>query len=156
MRITAAILVILHVGAVHAGEFNSARMLGTWNIQDGRSAQAIAKSPARVGGPIVISKRRISWTSAEMHRCSVGYHIVSRAAASTFPGGPIETSNAADAYTIYKLELEPQGCDRNIAFFTMSLGADEADLAHFATFNRERAAQGYGAMHRISLKQTFP
>jgi len=156
MRIAAAILVILNVAAVQAGDLDTSRMLGTWNIADGRSERDIVHSPARVEGPLVITERRISWTSKDKCRCVVGYRVVSHVAAPMYPGGPPENSNAADAYAILALELEQQECDQNIASFAISLASDERDFARWAAFNGKRATQGYGAMHRVSSNQTSP
>ena len=156
MRIAAAIIVILNVAAVQASDLGTSRILGTWNIADGRSERDIVHSPARFEGPLVITERRISWTSENKRRCVVGYRVVSHVAAPMYPGGPIENSNAADAYTILTLELEQQECDQNIASFAISLAQDEKDFAHWAAFNGKRATQGYGAMHQVSSNETSP
>jgi hypothetical protein len=63
---------------------------------------------------------------------------------------------AADAYTTFELVLEQQDCERNIGSFTISLTSEPVDFAHFAAFSNEHAAQGFGPMHRVSAKQTFP
>jgi hypothetical protein len=148
MRKIAAALAILSAGVVQAGDVDVARMFGTWNIEEGR--------PARVGGPIVISERQISWTSEDKRRCVVGYHIVSRGVAPIFPGGPVENGNPADAYTIVTLELEHQNCERNIGSFVISLTADQMDFAHFAVFSSEGGAQGWSAIRRVPSKELSP
>lgn len=148
MRRTAAALLVLSVGVVQASDVDVARMFGTWNIEDSR--------PARVGGPIVISERQISWTSEDKRRCVVGYHIVSRGVAPIFPGGPIENHNAADAYTIVALKLEQQDCERSIGSFLISLTSDQMDFAHFAAFSSEGGTQEWGAIRRAPSKKLFP
>ena len=142
MRIAAAILMMLSGGVVQANNIDAAGMFGTWNVDDA--------ARGRIVGPIVVSETQISWTAEDGRRCAVHYRIESRVEGSTFPGGPMVSHKPDDAYTTFKLVLDPQDCERNIASFTISLSSDGIDLAHFAAFSNERGAQGYGVMHRAS------
>jgi hypothetical protein len=153
MRVAAAVLIVLNVGVVQAGEVDATRMIGTWSVSEVRPEGHAVQSAARVAGPMVISERQISWVSRDHRQCVAGYSVMSRAAAPIFPGGAVENGNAADAYTIFKLELEQQACDRSIAFFTVSFASDATDIAHFTVIGSDRAVQGYGAVFRVSSER---
>ena len=139
MRFAVAALVIWS-GIVPAADVSAEHIVGAWNIQD--------SNPTRVFGPIVISEKQISWVSEDKHRCTVGYHIASEEAAPNFPGGLIKNDDAGVVYATFKLELEHQDCERDIAFFTIAFTPEQLDLAHFAAFSAARTAQGWGAIRR--------
>jgi hypothetical protein len=146
MRIMMAIL--LGVGGTwiaRAADVEAARILGTWELA-GEMRGAIA-------GPLVISRTEILWKSRrDGHQCDAAYHIASQVKNSTYPGGPMVSDKPADAYTIFTLLLQPNDCD--IDSFYISISSDAAEGAHFAA-SRGRGVQGYGTMRLISSSQ-FP
>jgi hypothetical protein len=149
MRIAAIVVMVFNVGVVLASDVDAAWMMGTWSVSELKPKARTDQSAARVAGPMVISERQISWASSDHRQCVAGYNVASRAVAPIFPGGPIDNRNAADAYMIFKLELE-QACDQRIAFFTLSFASDARDIGHFAVFGSDRAVQSYGAIFRES------
>lgn len=149
MRTAAIVVMVFNVGIVQANDVDTARMIGTWSVSDLEPRESRNHSAPIVTEPMLISEREISWAAANHHQCTAGYSIVSRAAAPTFPGGPIENNNAADAYTIFQLRLDQRTCDQSIAFVTLSFAADVTDIGHFATMNSDRTVLAHGAIFRI-------
>jgi hypothetical protein len=150
MRVAAAVLIVLNISVGKAGEVDTARMVGTWSVSDVQPHERVNHGAPNVTGPLLISERQISWASTNHQQCTTGYSVASRSTAPTFPGGPIQSDNADDAYTIFKLELEHQTCDQSIAFFTLSFASDVTDIGHFATMSADRTVLAYGAIFRVS------
>jgi hypothetical protein len=150
MRIAAIAVMVFNVSVVQAVDVDTARMMGTWSVSELKPNARTDQGAARVAGPMVISERQITWASSDHRQCVAGYSVASRAVAPIFPGGPTENSNATDAYTIFKLELEQPACDQRIAFFTLSFASDATDIGHFAVFGSDRAVQSHGAIFRES------
>jgi hypothetical protein len=150
MRIVAIVVLAFNVGVVLASDVDATRMMGTWSVSELEPKARTNQSAARVADPMVISERQISWASNDHRQCVAGYRIASRAVGPIFPGGPIDNRNAADAYTIFKLELEQPACDQRIAFFTVSFASGATDIGHFAVFGSDGAVQSYGAIYRES------
>ena len=149
MRIAASVLMFFNIGVVQASDVDTARMMGTWSVSELKPNARANQGAARVAGPMVISERKITWAASDHRQCVAGYSVASRAVAPIFPGGHIE-NNAADAYTIFKLELEQPACDPRIAFFTLSFASDATAIGHFAVFGSDRAVQSHGAIFRES------
>jgi hypothetical protein len=150
MRIAAIVVLLFNVGIVQASDVDTARMIGTWSVSDVEPRESRNHGAPNVTAPMLISESEIAWDANNHRQCTAGYSIVSRAASPTFPGGPIENNNAADAYTIFQLRLDQRTCDQSIAFVTLSFAADVTDIGHFATMSADRTVLAHGAIFRVS------
>jgi hypothetical protein len=150
MRIAAIVVMVFNVGVVQANDLDAARMIGTWSVSDVEPRESRNHGAPNMTEPMLISESEISWAAANHRQCTAGYSIVSRAASPTFPGGPIENNNAADAYTIFQLRLDQRTCDQSFAFVTLSFAADVTDIGHFATMSADRTVLAHGAIFRVS------
>ena len=153
VRIAATVAMLLNGGLVYADDVDAARMRGTWSVSELKPVTRSNRSPARVGSPIIISERQISWESNAHRQCIADYRIASRVVGPIFPGGANGNSNADDAYTIFKLELEQPACDQRIAFFSLSFASGVRDIGHFAVFDSSLAVESYGAIFRESSER---
>jgi hypothetical protein len=146
VRIAAAILLGLGCTWIaRAADVEAARIFGTWELA--------GEMRGRIAGPLVISRTEILWKSQrDGHQCDAAYRIASQATGSTYPGGPMVSDKPEDAYTIFTLLLQPNDCD--IDTFFISISSDAAEGAHFAA-SRRRGVQGYGTTRLISSNQ-FP
>jgi hypothetical protein len=150
MRIAAIVVMVFNVGIVQANDVDTARMIGTWGVSDVEPLGSRNHGAPNVTAPMLISESEITWAATNHRPCTAGYSIVSRAASPTFPGGPIENDNAADAYTIFQLRLDQRTCDQSIAFVTLSFAANVTDIGHFATMSADRTVLARGAIFRLS------
>jgi hypothetical protein len=149
MRIAAVVVMVFNVGIVQANDVDIARIIGTWSVSDVEPRESRNHGAPNVTAPMLISESEIAWDANNRRQCTTGYSIVSRAASPTFPGGPIENDNAADAYTIFQLRLDQRTCDQSIAFVTLSFAADVTDIGHFATMSADHMVLAHGAIFRV-------
>ena len=105
VRIAAIFAMVFNAGIVQANDVDSARIIGTWSVSDAKPRESRNHGAPNVTAPMLISESEIAWDANNHRQCTASYSIVSRAGSPTFPGGPIENDNAADAYTIFQLRL---------------------------------------------------
>jgi hypothetical protein len=133
-----------------ASKLDGARLLGTWQVDDGSQGRVAA-------GPIVISETQVTWMARDGGECTSAYELASRSTASTFPGGPTANDKPDDAYTTFVLKFKGPHlvpCSQNMSSLTISFESTQRDLGHFTAFSY--APQGYGTMRRVSSDKTSP